>query len=436
MKIKNLLIASLLVAAVACTSNKTAGPIKVKVPARPAGQENVIGLTVPAMDTVRVGFVGLGMRGSGAVPRFTYIPGVKIVALCDVLPENVERSQKTLEERGFPRAAEYSGDTEAYKQLCERDDIDLVYICTDWVHHIPVALYAMEHGKNVACEVPSATSLDEIWSVIDMSEKTRKHFMMLENCCYDFFELSCLSMAQAGVFGEILHVEGSYLHNLDPFWDEYWNNWRLDFNICLLAGIVISADLFAQAQIYTRKEKLKDLTAKTTKVVLSGDEVFDEAFKESVSATWTISPFEFCSVQEFDKIKTSDKYYFLLVVKGQQRKESEPGIDLLTFVKGGDGASKSINDMMEVVTFPLRSAVDPSGREFILLPAFLTIIQDHAMTLMTSEVKAYTPLGATDSKKLGMRRIYFSKDDFAPQVDQKTIDSLDEDIIVEEDEGR
>jgi hypothetical protein len=204
--------------------------------------------------------------------------------------------------------------------------------------------------------------------------------------------------------------------------------------ICLLAGIVISADLFAQAQIYTRKEKLKDLTAKTTKVVLSGDEVFDEAFKESVSATWTISPFEFCSVQEFDKIKTNDKYYFLLVVKGQQRKESEPGIDLLTFVKGGEGASKSINDMMEVVTFPLRSAVDPSGREFILLPAFLTIIQDHAMTLMTSEVKAYTPLGATDSKKLGMRRIYFSKDDFAPQVDQKTIDSLDEDIIVEEDE--
>ena len=204
--------------------------------------------------------------------------------------------------------------------------------------------------------------------------------------------------------------------------------------ICLLVGTVISADLFAQAQIYTRKEKLKDLTAKTTKVVLTGDEVFDEALKESVSATWTISPFEFCTNQEFEKIKTSDKYYFLLVVKGQQRKESEPGIDLLTFVKGGEGASKSINDMMEVVTFPLRSAVDPSGREFILMPAFLAIIQDHAMTLMTSEVKAYTPLGATDSKKLGMRRVYFSKDDFAPQVDQKTIDSLDEDVIVEEDE--
>ena len=90
MNIKHILAASLILLAAACSSNKTAGPIKVKVPARPAGQENVIGLTAPAMDTVRVGFVGLGMRGSGAVPRFTYIPGVKITALCDVVPENVE----------------------------------------------------------------------------------------------------------------------------------------------------------------------------------------------------------------------------------------------------------------------------------------------------------------------------------------------------------
>ncbi len=97
MKIKSFLAASLLILAAACTSKKaTIGPIKVDVPARPAGQENVIGLTAPPMETVRVGFVGLGMRGSSAVPRFTYIPGVQIVALCDVLPEHVERSQKTL----------------------------------------------------------------------------------------------------------------------------------------------------------------------------------------------------------------------------------------------------------------------------------------------------------------------------------------------------
>ena len=201
-----------------------------------------------------------------------------------------------------------------------------------------------------------------------------------------------------------------------------------------LTGILASADLFGQAQIYTRREKLKDITAKTTKIVLTGDEILDEALKESAAQAWTMSPYEFCTNEEFQKIKASDKYYFLLVVKGQQRKESEPGIDLLTFVKGGEGASKSIDDMLEVVTFPLRSASEPSGREFVMLPAFLTIMQDHAQGLIGSEFKAYSTLGASETKKLKIKQVYFSKEDFAPQVDQKTIDALDEDITVEEDD--
>lgn len=209
---------------------------------------------------------------------------------------------------------------------------------------------------------------------------------------------------------------------------------RLALILCLLAGILLPSEIFGQAQIYTRKEKLKDITAKTTKVVLNGDEMLNEAIKESVAASWTMSPYEFCSVEEFEKIKTSDKFYFLLVAKGQQRKESEPGIDFLTLVKGGEDASKSINDMLEVVSFPLRSASEPSGREFILLPAFLSIIQEHAQNLTSSEVKAYSTLSAEDTKKLAIKQIYFSKDDFAPQVDDKTIESLDQDIIVKEDE--
>ena len=209
---------------------------------------------------------------------------------------------------------------------------------------------------------------------------------------------------------------------------------RLALILCLLAGILLPSEIFGQAQIYTRKEKLKDITAKTTKVVLNGDEMLNEAIKESVAASWTMSPYEFCSVEEFEKIKTSDKFYFLLVAKGQPRKESEPGIDFLTLVKGGEDASKSINDMLEVVSFPLRSASEPSGREFILLPAFLSIIQEHAQNLTSSEVKAYSTLSAEDTKKLAIKQIYFSKDDFAPQVDDKTIESLDQDIIVKEDE--
>jgi len=204
--------------------------------------------------------------------------------------------------------------------------------------------------------------------------------------------------------------------------------------ITLLALAVLPADLFGQAQIYTRKEKLKDLSAKTVKVVMTGDSVLDESLKQSVTTSWTLSPYEFCTNEEFQKIKTDNKFYFLIVVKGQQRKEAEPGIDLLTMVKGGEGADKSIEDMLEVVTFPLRAAVDPSGREFSLLPAFLTIMQEHARTLTDSEVKAYAPLGASDSKRLRMKQIFFSEEDLAPQVDEKTLKSLDEDIFIEEDD--
>ena len=269
MKLKNLAAALMLVLAASCSNPEKSGIIKVETPARPAGQENVLGLTVPAMDTVRVGFVGLGMRGSDAVARYTYVPGVKIVAVCDVEADRVEDAQKTLEERAFPKAAGYSGSTEAYKELCERDDIDLVYICTDWKHHVPVALYAMEHGKNVAVEVPAAASLEDIWALINMSEKTRKHCMMLENCCYDFFELTTLTMAQKGLLGEIIHGEGAYHHNLDPFWNAYWNNWRLDFNQTHKGDVYPTHGLGPVCQVMNihRGDRFKTLVAMETKTV-------------------------------------------------------------------------------------------------------------------------------------------------------------------------
>ena len=127
------------------------------------------------------------------------------------------------------KAAEYSGE-EGWKALCESDDVDLVYICTPWLLHTPVSLYAMEHGKHVACEVPSMMNVRDCWDIINTCEKTRRHFMMLENCCYDFYEMTALNMAQKGVFGEVYHVEGAYIHNLDPFWKAYQGNWRLEYN--------------------------------------------------------------------------------------------------------------------------------------------------------------------------------------------------------------
>ncbi len=200
------------------------------------------------------------------------------------------------------------------------------------------------------------------------------------------------------------------------------------------AGLLLTTDALGQAQITTRREKLKDFTSKTTKVVLTGDEFLDEAVKESVAATWTVSPYEFCSNEEFQNLKGNADFYFLMVVKGQFRRESEPGIDMLTLVKGGEGADKSINDMFEVVSFPLRSTEDPSGREFVLLPAFLKIIQEHTTSLTDTEMKAYSNIGAKDSKRLRIKRIFFWAEDFAPQVDEQTKRSLDEDILIKEDE--
>ncbi|MCF0173149.1 MAG: Gfo/Idh/MocA family oxidoreductase [Bacteroidales bacterium] len=205
------------------------GMIEFDVPAAEPGQQDMLGFALEPMDTVRVAFVGVGMRGGDAVARYTHIDGVKIVALCDLYPDRVEKAQQTLANAGFPAAASYSGE-DGWKELCQRDDIDLVYVTTGWQMHVPISLYAMEHGKNVACEVPIAYSVEDCWKLVNTAEKTRRHCMMLENCIYDNFEMTALNMAQQGLFGEIIHTEGAYIHNLEPFWDEYADNWRMEFN--------------------------------------------------------------------------------------------------------------------------------------------------------------------------------------------------------------
>ena len=243
--------------------------IETAIPERPAGQTDMIGFAAEPLDTVRVGFIGLGMRGPDAVERFTYIPGTKIVALCDLDSARVEATQKMLDERGVARAAGYYGSEDAWKQLVERDDIDLIYIVTDWKNHAPMGLYAMENGKHVAIEVPAATSLEEIWDLVNTSEKTRKHCMMLENCVYDFFELNTLNMAQQGLFGEVLHAEGSYIHNLKEFWGEYWNNWRLDFNQEHRGDVYPTHGFGPACQLLDihRGDKINTLVAMDTKAV-------------------------------------------------------------------------------------------------------------------------------------------------------------------------
>lgn len=248
------------------------GVIRTAVPSRPAGQQHSLEMTTPKLATVRVGFVGLGMRGPGAVERFTHMKdvglNVEIVALCDYEPARATQANKILEKAGMPKAAEYSGE-EGYKQLCERNDIDLVYVATDWNHHVPVALYAMEHGKHAAIEVPSAMSIKDCWDLINTSERTRKHCIQLENCCYDFFEMNTLNMAQQGIFGEILRVEGAYIHNLDDFWGAYWKSWRMEYNRTHRGDVYATHGLGPACQLLDihRGDRMKTLVAMDTKAV-------------------------------------------------------------------------------------------------------------------------------------------------------------------------
>ena len=179
---------------------------------------NMSGYAAPKLDTVRVGFVGIGDRGSGAVKRMTFIDGVEIVALCDIRQSAVDGGQKILEEAGLPKAKEFVSGDLGFKELCNSGLVDLVYTATPWEWHVPVGLAAMEGGCHTAIEVSTARTMDECWNIVETSERTKKHCVILENCCYDFFELLTLNMARQGAFGDLIHGEGAYIHNLD-----YWH---------------------------------------------------------------------------------------------------------------------------------------------------------------------------------------------------------------------
>jgi len=195
--------------------------------------KSVMGLRCEPLKTVRIGLIGLGMRGSDAVRRLIQVEGTEIIAIADVVEKNVKEANKQITDAGLKAALEFSGD-EDWKKICERDDIDLIYQCTPWLLHTPIAVYAMKHGKHAACEVPSAVTLQECWDLVNTAEQTQRHFMMLENCCYDFFELNTLNMARNGVFGDIYHAEGAYIHDLRwlKFMKEggYQNMWRLEYS--------------------------------------------------------------------------------------------------------------------------------------------------------------------------------------------------------------
>ena len=197
------------------------------------GAATAIGLRCKPLEKVRVGVIGLGMRGPGAVQTYSSLPGVEVTALSDLLPDRAERQQKWLKEKGKPDAALYAGSEDAWKKLCESDKVDLVHVTTPWLLHTPMALYAMKCGKHVAVEVPAALTVDQCWELVETSEKTRCHCMMLENCCYGENEMFAMMLCRKGVLGDLVHGEGAYLHDLRDLKfsaSGYQDMWRLKYS--------------------------------------------------------------------------------------------------------------------------------------------------------------------------------------------------------------
>ena len=202
--------------------------------APPVGGVAADGLLVaPPLERVRMGFVGVGHQGSSHVQNFVRLENVDVRAICDVVPAHVERSQKVVTDAGKPKPTGYSNGVEDFRRMIDREELDLVFVATPWEWHAPVLLYAMANGRHAATEVPFGVTLDELWALVEASERTQRHCVMMENCCYDRTEMMILNMARQGLFGDLLHAECGYLHDLRELklTDYYVDRWRVKHSI-------------------------------------------------------------------------------------------------------------------------------------------------------------------------------------------------------------
>ncbi len=245
---------------------------------------NMSGFAAPKIDKVKVAVIGLGMRGPGAVDRLSYIEGVEIVALCDKHADRVTKAQTILTKKGLKEAKAYSGE-DGWKSMLKNEELDLVYITTPWEYHAPMAIEAMKSGAHAATEVPMGLTISEIWEVVKTSEATKKHCMMLENCCYDFFEMLTLNMVRQGLFGELVHAEGAYIHDLLSLnFDKngYDNMWRLRENIKLNGNLYPTHGIgpIAQCMNINCGDKLTHLVAMQSNDFMMADKARELAAKD------------------------------------------------------------------------------------------------------------------------------------------------------------
>jgi predicted dehydrogenase len=176
------------------------------------------GFAAPKLETVRVAVIGVGARGPDHLQFAASLPGTEIVAICDLYEDLVMKWAGVIKEMGNGQRHQnirtYYGEENKWKLMLEEVQPDMVFIATNWANHAPMAIEAMNKGAHAFVEVPLAISLDELWRIVDASERTRKHCMMMENVNYSRDELLFLNMCRQGLLGELLHGEAAYIHDL------------------------------------------------------------------------------------------------------------------------------------------------------------------------------------------------------------------------------
>lgn len=194
----------------------------------PSAAATVIGMRFVPHPVIRVGIIGVGARGTSMLDEFLGVDGVQITALCDIVKDKCLNAGRVIEKAGHKTPALFVNGDHDFENLCGRDDVDFIYIATPWDWHVPMAVAAMKNGKHTGVEVPAAMTLKECWELVDTSERTRRHCIMMENCCYGANEMMVLNMVRAGLFGALIHGEAAYIHDLRSllFEDQSEGLWR------------------------------------------------------------------------------------------------------------------------------------------------------------------------------------------------------------------
>jgi hypothetical protein len=240
---------------------------------------NMSGYAPDPLDIIRIGYIGIGGRGLGSIKRMRLIEGVEIKALCDIQKDKVIQGQHALTEMGMPPAESYSGNEEIWKEMCQRDDLDLIYIATPRYLHPRMCIFSMESGKHAVTEIPAARTIEEAWDLVKTSEKTKKHCSMLENCTYDFWELLTLNMARQGFFGEVVHVDAGYIHDQRAINLSKDKKWRIEDFINRNGNIYPSHGLGPACQVLNinRGDRLDYMTSMSSEDFTMGAKIAETA---------------------------------------------------------------------------------------------------------------------------------------------------------------